>query len=145
VRIPSVRTLCFVTVGDRKLALKVRKVLDGRLKPSDASDAAAKWASSCYHRPRETGHEMILEACDHLLDGCGVEAIKPECEVVHYDDGIRMCPAFSYVNMGDAYEMTILRDHEASCWLVMSWADAMERHEKRCASCRQRMKEDSDG
>jgi hypothetical protein len=141
-RIPSATTLEKLTYGDRALALKIRRVLDGRLKPSEASEAAVKWASQCYHRPKETGHEMILEACDDLLNGCGVEAIKPECDPQHYDEGIRMCPAYSYVNTGDAYAWTLVRDHEASRWLVASWSDVVERHEKSCARCRRSNKED---
>jgi len=142
VSIPSATTLEKITGGDRALALKVRRVLDGRLKPSDASEAAAKWAASCHHRPREKSHELVLEACDDLLGGCGVEAIRPACDPQHYDEGIRMCPAYSYVNTGDQYAWTLVRDHEDSCWRVMSWEDALLRHIKNCSACRESQKQE---
>jgi cation diffusion facilitator CzcD-associated flavoprotein CzcO len=143
VRIPTATTLEKLTGGDRALALKVRRVLDGRLMASNASEAAARWAASRHHHVRATSHELILEACNDLLDGCGVEAIRPNCDPQHYDEGIRMCPAYSYVNTGDSYALTLVRDHEDSCWRVMSWADAVDRHEKNCSACRDEGSEDS--
>ncbi len=140
--IPSVKTLMQITGNDRPLALKVRRVLDGRLSPAKASPKAASWADRCHFRPHQNGHELILAACDELLGGCGVESVNPECDPQNYDEGIRMCPAFSYVNFGDTYIATLVRDHEASRWRVMSWGDALEWHEKRCTACRKRSREE---
>lgn len=142
--IPSATTLMQITGGDRALALKVRRVLDGRLSPLKASEKAARWSAQCYHKPRETGHELILAACDDLLGGCGVESVNPYCDPQLCDAGIRMCPAFSYVNFGDTYVATLVRDHEAGCWRVMSWGDALEWHEKRCAECRKLSREEQE-
>lgn len=137
--IPSATTLMQLTRGDRALALKVRRVLDGRLSPKEASESCGRVQHS---RLYPHNHEAKLAACDDLLGGHGVESVNPACDPQNRDEGIAMCPAFSYVNFGDTYIATLVRDHAARVWRVMSWGDALEFHEKRCAACRKASREE---
>lgn len=127
----------------RGMVRKVRMVLDGRLDPRLASAKADDWASACFHPPKAKGHELILVALNDLLQGSGVEALQPPCQPEYDDGGVRMCPLYSYVNMGDTYDETIVRDHERGRWLVSSWGDLLERHERKCAECRRLLEGES--
>jgi len=99
------------SVGDEELA-KVRDVLQ-------------RW-----HDDRDFSHEDALQACDEILGTCGVEAIDPEGAPSYTDEGIRMCPPFSYCNAGDPYVATLLRDHASGLWLVAGWGEALEEVER---------------
>lgn len=109
IRYPSVKTLLELT-GDRKLALQVRKLIDGR--------------TPC--------HNSVLNEVDELLGGHGVEYLRYGCaneEEPGYED-----EGFSYVNMGDTYNVTLVV--EDYCFYVTTWGDRVERHEKRCSACK---------
>lgn len=71
-------------------------------------------------------HEEILQRCDKILDAHGVVSLEIEDARRYTDDGIRFCPPFSYVNMGDPYVATLARDHEHGKWVVAGWADMAE-------------------
>lgn len=107
---------------------KVRAVLADEIDPCDASEACAKWVRQCYHTP--SWHEQALEACNDLLHGHGVEALNIDGASSEWDEGVRMCPPFTYVNMGDTYIMTLARDHEHSAWVVACWGDLVEEYER---------------
>jgi hypothetical protein len=79
---------------------------------------------------RDFTHEDVLQAADELLGTCGVEALAPEGADHYRDEGIRMCPPFSYCNAGDPYIATLIRDHEKGAWLICGWGDALEAYEK---------------
>ena len=114
---------------DLKTANAVHYVLSGKICPTEASPACKRWVESCYHTPDLDGHEAKLEACNELLGMHGVEAIQSE-DAPHYtDEGVRMCPPFSYCNTGDTYALTLIRDHSAGQWMVASWGDAFEEYE----------------
>ncbi len=144
IRIPSATTLMRITNDDRALALRIRRLLDGRADAFKESASAARHWSQVGHFPsfRKGSHEMILYACDDLLGGSGVESLNPECEPQNWDEGIAMCPAFSYINFGDTYIDTLIRDHKARCWRVMSWGDALGKHERECKVCRKLAEEE---
>jgi hypothetical protein len=115
---------------DEETREKIRAVLCGEILPADASPAAKAWSDSCHHRPDPTGHEMMLCAADDLLGTSGTEGLEIEGDHHHMDEGIRMCPAFSYCNAGDPYTTTLLRDHVESAWLVAGWGDALDEYER---------------
>lgn len=113
--IPSIKTIerCGV---DRATAIKVRKVLDGRLAPQDASEACRAWVRACYHEPSLT--EQALCAVDDLLGNHGIEALG---------EGRTMrAPQYAYSNTGDSYALTVVRDYENGRWLVASWGGLVE-------------------
>jgi hypothetical protein len=116
--------------GDVTVAVleKVRAVLAGEIKPSDASEACAKWVRQCYNPP--SWHERVLEACNDLLGGNGVGGLDIEGADTYTDNGVRMCPPFSYVNQGDPYIVTLARDHENSAWVIADWASMAEEYER---------------
>ena len=116
-------------VGDEELE-KVRAVLAGEVDPREVSPKCATWFSSCYNAPDPEGHECKLEACNEMLGTSGVEALDVE-DAPHYtDEGIRMCPPFSYCNAGDPYVVTLLRDHDAGQWIISDYAAVLEEYEQ---------------
>jgi hypothetical protein len=126
VRYPSIKTILKynLTNGDRKLALAVRKVLDGRTRLQD------QWGRDVpRHSSRED--EEKLKALDMLLDTHGVEWLAFECLRSDYSgsgDG------FYYHNTGDTYASTLVFYRRR--WRVSSWGDMVEAHERKCAACR---------
>ena len=126
-RIPPVSALLQIPGCTEEIAEKIRAVLAKEVEPEDASPKCAAWVAKCYNRP--SWHERAMEACDEILGGCGVEALRTEDDPQYNDSGVRFCPAFSYVNFGDTYVTTLLRDHEDESWLVASWGDAVEEYE----------------
>lgn len=102
---------------------------------------------------RDFSYEDALQACDELLGTCGIVSIDPEGAPSYIDEGIRMCPPFSYCNAGDTYATTLARDHHAGAWVVACWGDLLEELERdeklgdheefdeapnRCPSCGER-------
>lgn len=126
-QVPTVDVLMELTEGDGALAERLFDVFSGAVAPCDASEKCAAWVRKCHHDPSE--HEQILCACDDLLGGCGVEALAIEGEE-HTDNGVRHCPPFSYVNLGDTYVTTLARDHEHGAWVIASWGDLLEEYEE---------------
>lgn len=127
--VPTVEAV--MTIGcDRETAEKVVAVLDGSLSPVDASESCASWVRQCYHAPDLDGHEAKLKACADLLDMCDVAGLDFEGADHYTDEGIRMCPPFSYANAGDTYVATLARDHKRGQWVIASWGDLLEEYEK---------------
>lgn len=80
-----------------------------------------RWFNSCYNPPRN--NELILEALNELLGGCGVEGIEHEDIYVDRYHGNFVA---SYINTGDTYSPTILLDHVKNRWRLTSWGDFYE-------------------
>lgn len=111
-------------------AQKIAALLNDKADPCEVSDKCRTWVAQCYHKPRRGSHEMVLCAIDDLLGGFGVEALTIPDAKTYTDNGIRMCPPFSYVNMGDSYACTLARDHKESKWVVADTAALTEEYEK---------------
>jgi len=62
--------------------------------------------------------EQVLHWVDHLVSGCGVEAVK--CG----DD------ALLYVNRGDTYDVTMCYYENRKCFVFASWGDLVEEAEQ---------------
>ena len=102
---------------------RLRDVCEGRLDPETLASVSA-WIRECYHRPSET--ELIMAACNELLEGFGTESLRgPWLDRYHQD------AQASYVNMGDCCNLTIIRDHLRQQWLVTTVADLIETEPKR--------------
>jgi inorganic pyrophosphatase len=62
-------------------------------------------------------HEKVLDACDKIIDGFGVES--------HFLSG-KTQPEISWVNVGDPYSCTIVYDHNEMKFIVASYGDWLE-------------------
>jgi len=124
--VPTFEQLVPLGVSPEKTEL-IRQILADEVDPRDVSTACAQWYASCYHKPEVYGHEMKLEAINDLLDMHGVEAL--DIDGYYTDEGVRMCPSFSYCNAGDPYETTLLRDHCEERWIVACYGDVLEERE----------------
>lgn len=119
---PSIRTLRQHWPLDT--ARKLRKVLDGTTDP-ESYDAVERWVRLCYGPPRR--QELILAACDAILETHGTEAIHAEgAHVDSYHFDIVAC----YCNTGDSYAATILYDTARDRFVVTSWGDWVETAER---------------
>lgn len=118
--IPTATALMALTNGDRKLALKVRRVLDGRLDPRLASKACDAWVRQCYNEPSRI--EQIMCAANDLLGMHGCEAI--------FSDSDNQWPVLEYCNAGDTYTTTLVYDYTKSRFMVASYGDCVERPER---------------
>lgn len=125
-RIPSVTTLQrIVPDGDRKAALRLRKLLDGRLDPR-TFDSVEKWVRQCYNEPKY--HELMMCAANELLGGHGVEILRLEGQWLNMFYGDIFA---EYVNYGDPYVHTLIRDCEYDTYHVAAYGDYLELLERR--------------
>lgn len=97
------------------------------LTPADAEQIVAVLKR---HNEGEITHEEALKACDEIIGTCGVVSLESEDYGQYTDEGIRMCPPFSYCNAGDPYVTTLARNHKAGAWVVACWADLAEEYER---------------
>lgn len=118
-RYPSVDTLQKTFNLERNVAIKFRKLLDGRLDPM-TFESVHNWVRQCYHMPMK--RELKMEAANELLNGHGVEAINAVDHII---------PRAVYVNMGDTYKITLLYDTSDSCYRIMSYGDFIEWRERK--------------
>jgi hypothetical protein len=130
-RYPSVKTLLDLTHhrDDRPTALKVRKVLDERTKLQD------QWGRDLQRHTSKLD-DAKLAAADKLLGNHGVEWLTFECQRDNYHDP----DGFAYSNAGDTYNATLVLYKRS--FRVTTYGDMVENHEKHCAACRKRSREE---
>ncbi len=116
--IPSVNTLQTRLGIDRAKALTLRRLLDGRLDPETFASVQA-WVRQCYHKPRRSA--LVMCAANELLGTFGDEPMRGS-----YLDGYHFDIRYSYLNTGDTYANTLVRDHARSRWLVTSYGHLAE-------------------
>lgn len=124
IRTPSVDRIeewCHV---DRDVAIKVRRILDGRDDP-EIYESVQKRIRECFHRPNDV--DLMLTACDELLGTCGVESLRVPGEHVdsYYGEFVA-----EYCNTGQSYAGTVLFDTDREVFYVTSWADFVETSER---------------
>lgn len=122
-RYPSVKTLIQAAPHhDRAIALRARKVLDGREPVAFFVGTGKKYAKLC--------------AVDKVLQNHGIESVTFECQ----RENMNNChdnhkpTGFDYSNTGDSYASTVVL-YEGR-FMVSGWADMLEWHERRCSACR---------
>lgn len=81
--------------------------------------SVALWIRQCFNTPKRI--ELKMLAINEILEGHGVEAIFSEGE---------MWPDMEYVNMGDAYNATVVYDYIDGKFIVTTWGDWIEHAEK---------------
>jgi hypothetical protein len=78
-------------------------------------------------------HQEKLSLCNRLLNMHGVEVIPltdSSDDWSFTDERIRMCPPYSYLNTGDSYAATLVRDHREGAWMIAGWADVVEEEDR---------------
>lgn len=96
-------------------AFELHSLIARKLSPEEYTDVQ-DWVAQCYHKPPYK--ERLMCALNQVLGGFGVEA-------VFHDDSFDL--AVEYVNMGDAYSVTLLRNEDGQ-FLIGSWGDYVEDH-----------------
>jgi len=130
--IPSANTIEQRIRVDRKTALLVRRLMDGRADPALIPETKA-WLDQCYGVPQSS--ETRLHAIDAVLKMHGVEGFT--CQHKNRRD-----VHVSYANTGDSYHATVLWVSQTSLypdirvgWYVCGWADMLESLERRGWRC----------
>lgn len=104
-------------------AKKIRGIITKEIAP-EMFKSVQLWIAECYNRPSDP--ELQMCALDEVLGGFGVEAIRGGY-VDRYHQNIQAV----YVNMGNTYDLTILFDNKTQKFVLTSWGDWVESHEKR--------------
>lgn len=97
---------------------EILRLINGIDSPEIYSDVV-NCIEQCYHKPNEI--ELIMCALNQVLEGHGTEAIRGEWLDNYHCDVIAM-----YVNMGDTYTNTIIRDLVKNMWIVSSYDDFVD-------------------
>lgn len=100
-----------------KGAQQVLDLIAGKLDPATFK-SVQDWVKGCYNVPDKS--EQIMKALDELIGGYGVEGITPEGQTY---------PVADYVNTGDTYSATIVRDIENDEYILTTWGDWLEKWE----------------
>ena len=114
--------LCCLNL-DETTAKTVLGLIDENINPFDFQ-SVRDWVAQCYNTPSTC--ELIMCALNEVLGGFGVEAITDER--FPFDSYWGNIGA-TYVNMGDSYIPTILRDRQDN-FIVCSWGDWYEEAER---------------
>lgn len=95
-----------------KQALEITMLCNGTLDPETFPAGLAR-VSECYHRPDDT--DLILTVVNELIGGTGVEGTPYKTDAMYSRDYI------SYVNMGDTYRATILKNPATNQFEISDW------------------------
>lgn len=105
---------------DEETAGLIVALIDGTTKVDTEGDdrfpQTSAWIRQCYNMPDDT--ELIMSAIDELTGGFGVEAIR------HPNDSDKLIA--EYVNQGDTYATTIVRDMESGEYILTCYGDWLE-------------------
>ena len=108
--IPTVKTLDTVMQGKGK---ELRLLLT-RKRGTRGYRSVKSLISQCHNPPCYT--DRLMTALNEIVEGHGLETI--------YKDGE---PTFEYINMGDTYSTTIMRNIQTGRVFVACWGDIVER------------------
>jgi len=107
---------------DSEKAAEVRAILDGTA-PFNEYKSVQDWERQCFNPLHKSEKQMC--ALNEVLVGYGTEVIRGRYVSNFYQD----CQA-EYINMGDTYTTTILRDNESGRFILTSWGDWVGRNER---------------
>jgi len=110
---PSRKTLEAAFPGKGK---ELRELIVGDVHP-DNYKSVRDLFSRCWHDP--TYSHMLLTAINEIIEGHGIEQIRPKDEDRH--------PSYIYINRGDPYNTTILLRSDGRL-IVGCWGDIVEAH-----------------
>lgn len=127
--VPSVKTLLRIPGLSREDAVRLRKVLDGRLAPQDVDPRIEREHVGA---PPSFQWEAKMRAADIILGTHGVEWLGYECS--RWSNNPQ---GFDYCNAGDTYSTTLIHTAKGH-FRVACWGDLVEAHERKCGECRRR-------
>lgn len=103
--VPSVKTLLNIPGLSREDAVRLRKVLDGRLSPQAVDPRIEREHVGA---PLSFRWEAKMRAADVILGTCGVEWLGYECSRDSMNPR-----GFDFCNAGDTYDTTLIRTEKA--------------------------------
>jgi hypothetical protein len=108
-----------------EVAARVDAVRRGVTKPEDEPERypdTCAWIRKCHHRPADPDIKLRAIAEDLQASGVGY-GVEGHCNDVG-------TVGFSYVNMGDTYDGTLilLFDHGRFAWKLGAWGDLSEKY-----------------
>jgi len=122
---PSIKTIETRLSLPRSKAREIRQLMTGERSPN-SYESVAKWVAQCYNEPRDD--EKVMCALNEVLEGYGVEVIDTEnSDKPYYVDSFYRYFLYEYINMGDTYDMTIVRNCETGRFYITTWGDIVER------------------
>lgn len=116
---------------DKHAASLIRRIVRQEINRQDIYTAYPETEQcaerDCYHSP--SMHAIRMHAIDRIMGGHGVESIeKPDA----HGDG-RYSDFIDYVNTGDTYNVTILRD--GGKYWIGTYGDTVEKLERTAPTC----------
>ena len=109
---------------DEETAGLIVTLIDGTTEVDTEGDErfpqTSAWIRQCYNMPDNT--DLVMSAINELTGGFGVEALR------HPNDESNLIA--EYVNQGDTYALTILRDMESGDYILTSWGDWLQSWEQ---------------
>jgi len=116
----------FIRKAEKEMRLSYKQVLFFSLVDGENNDPLVfpkteKLIRGCFNSL--CPEELMMEQYNEILEGFGVEAIRGD-----YVDDYHMDIVATYVNMGDLYVPTIIRDNVRKEFLIMSWGDFVEKN-----------------
>jgi len=121
---PSAKALIDALNITQEQAQTVRGLIRGEIRTKDAGcfPKANAYFAKCHREPERLAR--ILECLNEVLEMHGVEAIG-ECRTYG--------PPAEYLDAGDTYTATLLFDHIAGNFKLISWGEWLEKNENKPA------------
>jgi len=111
----SVKRIAQTLKVSKDKAQQIKDVIEDIIHPESFNDVQ-NWLSKCYNSPNIS--ELKMCALSELLGGYGVEGYSEESNVFLFD----------YINMGDTYTPTIIR--QAGKYYLSNWGTFAEKYIK---------------
>lgn len=122
---PSIATIEKYLGLDRAKAKEVRELMTGEKSPN-SYESVKKWCAQCYNEP--SYDEKVMCALNEVLEGFGVEVIDTEnARKPIYVNSFYRYFTHEYINMGDTYTPTIIRNCDSGRFMVGTWGDIAEK------------------
>jgi hypothetical protein len=119
---PSIKTIKNGLKVSDDIAETIKDLFDGNI---DVKEFRSFWSDTPYI-DNYTNEDKILCVINNLINGYGVEVIRGQYVDNYYQD-INL----GYVNLGDTYTTTVIRDYLKQSWIISSWGNIVESNYKR--------------
>jgi hypothetical protein len=107
---------------DAKTRKTLRGIIRGKIDPM-TFETVARWVDKLYNPPDKV--ELQLMACNEVLGGYGIEPVNGAWVSPFYQNCTML-----YVNMGDAYDQTVVYNCVKGTFHLTSWGDMVEHAQK---------------
>jgi hypothetical protein len=113
---PSIKTLERAFPGKGR---ELRKALEAKRAELVLHPAGAARIEECHHPPKT--YDVRMHVLNAIAETHGVEYIN------HKDDTFTQSSGLDYLNTGDTYALTIIRNCATGSYRVAAWGDIVER------------------